>query len=208
MAHNHSHHYHSEPSNVKTSTLWICLIINIIFVIVEASIGWKSNSIGLLSDAGHNLSDTLGLLLSLVAIYLLASNKESRRSISRYVTVANASLLLVAILLIMSESINKIVHPEAVDASAVMLTAFIGIGINGLTAWLLMQGQDGDINIKAAYLHAATDALVSVGVVISGAIIRFTGFNVIDPIVSLVISLVIAVPTVKLLISALKMNNL
>ena len=207
MAHNHSHH-HSEPYHVMTSTLWICLVINIVFVIVEALIGLKSNSIGLLSDAGHNLSDTLGLLLSFVAIYLLASNKDSRRSISRYVTVANASLLLVAILFIVYESINKMVHPEKVDTSAVMLTALIGIGINGLTAWLLMRGQDGDINIKAAYLHAATDALVSVGVVISGAIIRITGFNMIDPIVSLVISLIIAVPTVKMLISALKMKNL
>lgn len=206
MTENHTHR-HSDPANVKTSTLWICLAINIAFVVTEALIGWQSNSTGLLSDAGHNLSDALGLMLSLIATYMLASDKSSNRTISRYLTTANAGLLLIAVFLIAWESIGKIIRPEAVDASAVMLTALIGIVINGLTAWLLMRGQKGDLNMKAAFLHAATDTLVSVGVVISGAAIHFTGYDLIDPLVSLCITLIIAVPTVKLLVSSLKTKN-
>lgn len=204
MAHFHSYNHTEHSVNAPVRILYICLAINLIFVIAEAFAGWKSNSTGLLSDAGHNLSDALGLLLSLAAIYLNRSGNKTNQTVSRYITLANGLLLLGAIFLIVYESIDKIIHPQEINATAVIAVSSVAIIINGLTAWLLMKGQGDDINIKAAYLHAATDAFVSVSVVISGIIISTTGWNMIDPLLSLAISIFIALPTIKLIHTALK----
>ena len=204
MAHFHSHNHTEHSANASVRTLYICLAINLLFVAAEAFAGWKSNSTGLLSDAGHNLSDALGLLLSLAAIYLNRSGNRTNQTVSRYITLANGLLLLGAIFLIVYESIDKIINPQEVNATAIIAVSSVAIFINGLTAWLLMKGQGDDINIKAAYLHAATDALVSVSVVISGIIISTTGWNMIDPLLSLVISIFIALPTIKLIHTASK----
>ena len=204
MAHFHSHNHKEHSVNAPVRILFICLAINLIFVAAEAFAGWKSNLTGLLSDAGHNLSDALGLLLSLAAIYLNRSGNKTNQTVSRYITLANGLLLLGAIALIVYESIDKIIHPQEINATAVIAVSSVAIFINGLTAWLLMKGQGDDINIKAAYLHAATDALVSVSVVISGIIISTTGWNMIDPLLSLAISIFIALPTIKLIRTALK----
>ena len=204
MAHFHSHNHTEHSANAPVRTLYLCLAINLIFVAAEAFAGWKSNSTGLLSDAGHNLSDALGLLLSLAAIYLNRSGNKTNQTVSRYITIANGLLLLGAIALIVYESIDKIIHPQEINATAVIAVSSVAIFINGLTAWLLMKGQGDDINIKAAYLHAATDALVSVSVVISGIIISTTGWNMIDPLLSLAISIFIVFPTIKLIRTALK----
>ena len=204
MAHFHSHNHTEHSVNTPVRILYICLAINLIFVAAEAFAGWKSNSTGLLSDAGHNLSDALGLLLSLAAIYLNRSGNRTSQTVSRYITLANGLLLLGAIALIVYESIDKIIHPQEINATAVIAVSSVAIFINGLTAWLLMKGQGDDINIKAAYLHAATDALVSVSVVISGIIISTTGWNMIDPLLSLAISIFIALPTIKLIHTASK----
>ena len=204
MAHFHSHKHTEHSVNTPVRILYICLAINLIFVAAEAFAGWKSNSTGLLSDAGHNLSDALGLLLSLAAIYLNRSGNGTNQTVSRYITLANGLLLLGAIFLIVYESIDKIINPQEVNATAIIAVSSVAIFINGLTAWLLMKGQGDDINIKAAYLHAATDALVSVSVVISGIIISTTGWNMIDPLLSLAISIFIALPTIKLIHTALK----
>ena len=204
MAHFHSHNHTAHSANASVRTLYICLAINLLFVAAEAFAGWKSNSTGLLSDAGHNLSDALGLLLSLAAIYLNRSGNRTNQTVSRYITLANGLLLLGAIFLIVYESIDKIINPQEVNATAIIAVSSVAIFINGLTAWLLMKGQGDDINIKAAYLHAATDALVSVSVVISGIIISTTGWNMIDPLLSLAISIFIALPTIKLIHTASK----
>lgn len=204
MAHFHSHNHTEHSVNTPVRILYICLAINLIFVAAEAFTGWKSNSTGLLSDAGHNLSDALGLLLSLAAIYLDRSGNKTSQTVSRYITLANGLLLFGAIALIVYESIDKIINPQEINATAVIAVSSVAIIINGLTAWLLMKGQGDEINIKASYLHAATDALVSVSVVISGIIISTTGWNMIDPLLSLAISIFIAFPTIKLIHTALK----
>ena len=204
MAHFHSHNHTEHSANTSVRTLYICLAINLLFVAAEAFAGWKSNSTGLLSDAGHNLSDALGLLLSLAAIYLNRAGNMVSQIVSRYITLANGLLLLGAIFLIVYESIDKIINPQEINATAIIAVSSVAIFINGLTAWLLMKGQGDDINIKAAYLHAATDALVSVSVVISGIIISTTGWNMIDPLLSLAISIFIALPTIKLIHTASK----
>ena len=182
MAHFHSHNHTEHSVNTPVRILYICLAINLIFVAAEAFTGWKSNSTGLLSDAGHNLSDALGLLLSLAAIYLDRSGNKTIQTVSRYITLANGLLLFGAIALIVYEK-HRQDHQilRKINATAVIAVSSVAIIINGLTAWLLMKGQGDEINIKAAYLHAATDALVSVSVVISGIIISTTGWNMIDP---------------------------
>lgn len=200
--HNHNHSVGESLAKSAIGTIYLCLLINICFVVVEALVGLWSNSTGLLSDAGHNLSDILGLVLSLIALRL--EKRKGGERMTLYVTIANVALLLVAVALIVGESIDKIMHPTVVNAEAVVGVALVAIVINGLTAWILLRGKSDNINIRAAFLHAATDALVSVGVVISGVVIRVTGVNIIDPLVSLVISVVIAVPTIKLLIRTLR----
>lgn len=205
MLHSHSHSHSNAYSSIRT--LYVCLILNIAFVAIEAIIGWKSNSTGLLSDAGHNLSDALGLLLSLIAICMEKSRNMNNQKISKYITLANGLLLLLAVVIIVWEGIDKLLFPQSVDAEAVFFTSFAAIIINGVTAYLLMKGDFDNINIKAAYLHAATDMLVSVGVVLSGVAIMVTGLNIIDPIISLVISAIISVPAIKLVIKSLKSIN-
>lgn len=203
---NHHHHHHpiaDEPQQQKKLII-ICLIINLAFVIIEAGAGYLYNSIGLLSDAGHNLSDVLGLVLALVGIILAQTANRGRAKIANYVTLLNALLLIVAVIIIGIESIQKIIYPTLVNGFAVIITSAIAIIINGVTAAILLKGSNKNTNIKAAYLHAATDALVSVGVLLSGLIIALTGYNIIDGIISLLITIIIAVPAFRLLLSAKK----
>lgn len=204
MAHSHHHGHDGGPKNTPIRVLYLCLVLNLLFVAAEAWAGWRSNSTGLLSDAGHNLADVLGLLLSLIALYMNRAKGSINKKLSKYVTLTNGLLLIGAVSLIIFESIEKIVHPQQVHAETVIIVSVAAIVVNGFTAWLLMRGEKNDINIKAAYLHAASDMLVSVAVVISGIIISFTGWNIIDPALSLLVSFFIAVPALKLVIAALK----
>ena len=200
MEHTHKHSFVGLGANV----LIVALTINIVFVAAEALVGFWSNSTGLLSDAGHNLSDVLGLGLSLLAIRLeKRAGKDSRR-FSRYVTLANGALLIAAVVIILFESIDKILNPVEVNGLAVIVTSAVAILINGLTAFLLMKGDKDNINIRAAFLHAASDTLVSVAVVASGVVIKLSGWNLIDPILSLLVSAVIAVPTVRLIVRTIR----
>jgi len=204
MAHSHHHGHDGGPKNTPIRVLYLCLVLNLLFVAAEAWAGWRSNSTGLLSDAGHNLADVLSLLLSLIALYMERAKGRINKKLSKYVTLINGLLLIGAVSLIIFESIEKIVHPQQVHAETVIIVSVAAIVVNGFTAWLLMRGEKNDINIKAAYLHTASDMLVSVAVVISGIIISFTGWNIIDPALSLLVSFFIAVPALKLVIAALK----
>ncbi|MGN0202336.1 MAG: cation diffusion facilitator family transporter [Candidatus Cryptobacteroides sp.] len=199
--HEHTHGHIHEHSSVgaRPGILLIALLVNLAFVAAEAIVGRWSNSTGLLSDAGHNLSDALGLLLSLIAVQVESRGGRDSKKVSRYVTLANAAILMLAVLMILFESLDKILNPVEVNGSAVIVTSAVAIFINGFTALLLMKGGRGDINIRAAFLHAASDTLVSVAVVASGIVIRFTGWNLIDPLLGLLVTLVIAVPTVRLI---------
>lgn len=200
MEHTHKHSFEGLGSGV----LIVALAVNIVFVAAEAIVGWWSNSTGLLSDAGHNLSDVLGLGLSLLALSLEHRGGKDFRKVSRYVTLVNGALLMVAVVIILFESIDKILNPVEVNGMAVIITSAAAIVVNGLTAFLLMKGEKDDINIRAAFLHAASDTLVSVAVVASGIVIRLTGWNLIDPILSLLVSVLIAVPTVRLIANTVR----
>ena len=202
MHHHHHHHPIADDPQQQKKQIIICLIINLAFVIIEAGAGYLYNSFGLLSDAGHNLSDVLGFVLAVLGIILAQSAHREGAKIASYVTLLNALLLIVAVIIIGIESIQKIIHPTTVNGFAVIITSAIAIFINGLTAALLLKGSNKNTNIKAAYLHAATDALVSVGVLVSGVLIALTGYNIIDGIISLLITIIIAVPAFRLLLSA------
>jgi len=212
MSHeHHHHHHHAHVGNPSQSGLLIfCIALNLLFVAVEALVGLTEHSLSLLSDAGHNLSDVFSLVLVLFAFHLAKVRAGGHftyglKKSTVLISLLNAILLLVAIGGIVAESIHKFSEPTDVNGVAVSWTAGIGIVINGLTALLLMKGQKGDINVRGAFLHMVADTLVSVGVVISGVIIAWTGWNIVDPVVSLIIALVILATTWNLLTASLRL---
>ncbi len=204
---NHHHHDHAVPASTDKrmrNILIISIALNLLFVIIEASIGVWKNSLSLLSDAGHNLSDAFSLALVLVGFYLAQRAANSHytygyKKSTILISLLNAVLLLVAVGVIVAESIHKMRMPVAIDGAAISWTAGVGILVNGVTTLLLMRGQQNDLNVRGAFLHMAADTLVSVGVVISGVIISLTGWFIIDPIISIVIALVILISTWELL---------
>ena len=173
-------------------------------------VGFWQDSLSLLSDAGHNLSDVFSLLLVLIAFKLakVHANKQYTYGYKKstvLISLVNAILLLVAIGGILIESYHKFYEPAEINGAVVSWTAGVGILINGLTVVLLMKGQKNDMNVRGAFLHMVADTLVSVGVVISGIIISFTGWYVIDPIVSIIIAIVILISTWELLTGSLRL---
>ena len=187
------------------------IVLNLAFVAVEAAVGFWQDSLGLISDAGHNLSDVFSLVLAMIA-FRLAKVHSSRKFTYGYkkstvlISLLNAIILLVAVGAIVIESIHKFSSPSPINGAAVSWTAGVGIFINGITAWLLMKNQKHDLNVRGAFLHMAADTLVSVGVLASGIVISVTGFSFIDPIVSLVIAFVILVSTWHLLSESLRLS--
>ena len=213
MSHDHEHHHHHHhgaPASIGAIFI-VSIALNALFVVIEAAVGLWQDSMSLLSDAGHNLSDVLSLVLVLVA-FRLAKHRSTNRYTYGYkkstvlISLLNALILLVAVGAIVAESIHKLRQPAALDGGVISWTAGVGIVINGLTALLLMKGQKEDLNVRGAFLHMAADTLVSVGVVISGVVIRLTGLYIIDPIVSLIIALVILITTWDLLSDSLRLS--
>ena len=182
----------------------VSIALNTGSVILEVAVALIFHSLGLLSDAGHKLIDVFALVIALVG-FRLARRQDGRDygRISAGIALVNALILLVAVIIIICESIGKFSSPEPVNGAAISWTAGVGILVSGLSAWLLMRHRE-DINTRAAFLHMATDSLLSLGVVISGIVISLTGLHVIDPIVSLVIAAVILFNTVRLLRDALR----
>lgn len=211
-AHSHHHHHHHVEKITSLNGIFIfSIVLNLLFVIIEAAIGLLEGSLSLLSDAGHNLSDVFSLVLVLVAFQLAKVHANSRftygyKKSTVLISLLNAIILLVAVGAIVIESIHKFYEPTDVNGEAISWTAGVGIVINGLTALLLMRGQKNDLNVRGAFLHMAADTLVSVGVVISGIVISMTGWTIVDPIVSLVIAFVILVSTWNLLSGSLRLS--
>lgn len=202
--HNHHSHEHShEPANYSLA-FKIGLALNSGLVIAEVIFGWLAHSLALLADAGHNLSDVLALLLAWGASELsrrpptLRYTYGLRRS-SILVALLNATFLLLATGGIAWEAIQRLREPGTVAGGAVMGVAAVAIAINTATALMFMSGSKGDLNIRAAFLHMAGDALVSVGVVIAGLVILVTGWFWCDPVMSLIIVAAIVVGTWGLL---------
>ena len=209
--HGHHHHHHVAADNGQMrKILWIAIILNLLFVGVETGVGLWQNSLSLLSDAGHNLSDVFSLVLVVVGMHLVKVHSNEHytygyKKSTILISLANALLLLVAVGVIIAESVHKLREPAAIDGTVISWTAGVGILINGVTTLLLMRGQKGDLNIRGAFLHMAADTLVSIGVVISGIVIKHTGWFIIDPIISMVIAIVILISTWDLLRDSMRL---
>lgn len=210
MAHHHDagsgpsdHGHHQAPANFDRAFA-IGVGLNVGFVVIEAAYGLKANSLALVADAGHNLSDVAGLLLAWGAAWLGRQEPTARRTYgygrtSILAALANAIFLLVAIGAVGWEAIQRFSAPAPVEGRIVVIVAAVGIAVNGGTALLFMRGRKGDINIQGAFLHMASDALVSIGVVLSGLAMLLTGWAWLDPVVSLILVVVVAFGTWGLL---------
>ncbi|WP_068876553.1 cation diffusion facilitator family transporter [Phenylobacterium sp. CCH9-H3] len=204
--HGHGHgggHHHHAPANMGRAFA-IGVILNTAFVAAEVAAGLWTGSLALLADAGHNLSDVLSLLLAWGATVLARRAPAGRRTYGlRKATIlaslANAILLLVAVGAIASEAAHRFREPAAIDSDLVMLTASLGVLINGATALLFMRGSHDDLNVRGAFLHMAADAGVSLAVVAGAFLMARTGILWIDPALSLIIAGVIVLGTWSLL---------
>lgn len=207
------HHAHAHNSMVTSlnRAFIIGIVLNLAFVLVEAGAGIAFDSMALLSDAGHNLSDVVSLILALLA-FRLAKVKSGPHYTYGYkkstvlVSLLNAVILLVAVGAILVESIGKIKNPQPVPGGAIAWVAGVGVLINAFTAFLFLKDKEKDLNIKGAYLHMAADALVSVGVLVAGIVIRQTGWYVIDPVIGIIVAVIILVSTWGLLRDSLRLS--
>ena len=212
MSHEHSHQ-HSHTINAKSlnKAFIIGIVLNLAFVVIEFAAGFWFDSLALLSDAGHNLSDVVSLVLALLA-FRLAKVKANERYTYGYkkstilVSLLNAVILLVAVGAIVIESIHKLSNPAVVPGGAIAWVAGVGVLINAFTAFLFMKDKEKDLNVKGAYLHMAADALVSVGVLVAGIVISRTGWYIIDPIIGLIVAVVILISTWNLLHESLRLT--
>ena len=207
MAHDHAHHHHAHDhshgraahSHAPESFGWAFAIgasLNTGFVIAELIFGYAANSLALISDAIHNLSDVIALLLAWAAAWLAERKPTQRhtygyRRVSILAALFNAGLLLVAVGGIAVEAVDRLYTPAPVAGWTIVVVAALGVAINGFTALLFMRGRHGDLNIRGAYLHMVADAGVSLGVVVAALIIMVTGWLWLDPAISLVIAAVV-----------------
>ena len=208
--HGHGHHHHHPAPGDNGRAFGIAIGLNTAFVAIEFVYGFIANSTALMADAGHNLSDVLGLGLAWGAALLTKSAPTRRftyglRGSTTLAALANALLLMIACGAIAWEAVHRFAHPEPVAGTTVSIVALVGVLINGFSAWLFMAGSKDDINVRGAYQHMAADAALSLGVVVSGVVIMYTGWTWLDPAVSLVLVVVIVVGTWSLLKESIQM---
>ena len=207
--HAHGHGHTHAPASF-TRAFAIGIVLNIAFVIAEAGVGLVMGSVALLADAGHNLGDVLGLGVAWGGAALARTPPTKRftyglRGSTILAALLNALLLLVALGAIALEAARRLAEPSPVPGLTVSAVAAAGIIVNGLTAWLFARGRHGDLNTRAAFLHMASDALVSAGVVVAGLVIWATGLGWIDPLVSLILAALISWQTWGLLRETVEM---
>ena len=207
-AHGHGHgHGHSHAPADFGRAFAIGVALNTVFVVVEASFGYISGSMALVADAGHNLSDVLGLLIAWAASAAASPRfTYGLKSSTILAALANAALLMIAIGAILFETIDRLMNPVEPEGWTMIWVAGVGIVINTATALLFVSGRKDDLNIQGAFMHMAADALVSVGVVIAGVAILLTGAVWLDPVTSLVILAVIGWGTWGLARDSLKLG--
>lgn len=203
MSHHKNHNHSATPQNFNSAFI-IGIVLNVIYIVVEVVYGLLINSMALLADAGHNFSDVLGLLFAWGAAYLAKTATTEKRTYGlRKSTILaaffNSIFLMIAVGAITIEAIRKLILPEPVQGTTIMIVAGIGFIINAITALLFMKGREKDLNIKGAFMHMAADAGVSLGVVLAGLTIFYTNWLWVDPAISLVIVLVITIGTWSLL---------
>lgn len=202
---------HAHDGQDFTRAFAVGIALNLGFVLFEAAFGIAANSMALLSDAGHNLSDVLGLVLAWggAAMAKRAASARFTYGLKKAPILAalfNSLFLLVAVGAILAEAVRRLIHPAATEAKIVIAVAATGIVINGITAWLFARGRRNDINIRGAFLHMAADAVVSLAVVIGGFVILWTGLRWVDPLISIAVAVVILWSSVGLLRESIGMS--
>lgn len=208
MEHEHTHNHTITSLN---KAFIIGIVLNLIFVAVEFGAGFYFDSLALLSDAGHNLSDVVSLILALLAFRLAKVRANAKytygyKKSTVLVSLLNAVILLIAVGGILVESFDKLKNPQEVPGGAIAWVAGVGVLINAFTAFLFLKDKDKDLNVKGAYLHMAADALVSVGVLVAGLVIRQTGWYIIDPIIGIVVAIIILISTWNLLHDSIRLS--
>jgi cobalt-zinc-cadmium efflux system protein len=194
------HHTHGNHPRSYSRAFGVGIALNIGFVLVEAYFGLRADSLALLADAGHNLSDVLGLVLAWAGMWVARFRPDERHTYgwqraSIMAALINALILLVAMGSMAWEAVHRFASPTPIQGQTVMLVAAAGVLVNGATAWLFHSGSRIDLNIRGAFLHMAGDALVSLGVVVAGAVYLWTGWMWLDPVMSLVIALLVVFGT-------------
>ena len=211
-AHDHDHaHAHDHAPRDFGRAFAVGVVLNSAFVVVEAGYGLISGSMALVADAGHNLSDVLGLLMAWAASVAARRPASARftwglKSSTILAALANGMLLLVALGAILFETVHRLIWPVQPDGQIMVWVAAVGIAINTGTALMFMAGRKHDLNVRGAFLHMAADALVSAGVVVAGLVVLYTGWVLVDPLVSLVIVAVIGWGTWGLLRDSVKLG--
>ncbi len=206
MEHNHQH----TPLGQIGNAFKAGIALNVIFIVVEVIYGFLSNSMALVSDAGHNFSDVVALVFSWIAI-LLSERKPTMKftyGLRRSTILAalfNTILLLVAVAFLLYETVTRIGSTDVIKSGNIIIISSTGIIINGLTAWLFMKGKEHDLNIRSAFIHFLADTLVSAGVLLAGIIMFFTGIRWIDTVVSFIIIVVILYSSYRLLIDSVSL---
>ena len=189
----------------------IGIALNFLFVVIEVSVGFSIHSLSLLSDAGHNLADVASLAMSLIAIRLLKVKPTDKftygyKKTTVLVALLNAAILLLSIGAIGYEALHRLFHPEPLPGKTISIVAAIGIAINAITALLFLRNKDSDLNIRSAFLHLLSDAIVSAALVIGGFAIFYTHQFWIDPVLSLLVAIVILFSTWQLLRDSLRLS--
>ncbi len=195
MAANHAHAHNHTPPNFNRAFA-IGTVLNLLFVFIEAGYGVLANSLALIADAGHNLSDVMALLLAWGAMALAHRSATAKHTFgfkkgTILASLGSALLLCAAIGIIIWEAIGRMRSPMPVQGMTIAVVAAIGVVVNTVTALLFMAGRKTDLNIKGAFLHMAADAAVSAGVVVSGVLITFTHWHILDPLISIAIAVVV-----------------
>jgi len=204
MSHGHNHSHAPAISGQNEKAFLFGIGLNVIFVIAEIIAGVAYNSMALLTDAGHNITDVTSLVLSLAAFRLANKKATSKftygfKKTTILAALFNAIILLIAIGVLGYESFHRLFKPEPVEGNAIAWVAGLGIAVNSISAWLFFKNRNDDLNVKSAYLHLLADALVSIGVVVAGFIISYTHWYYIDPLIGIVVMIVILISTWSLL---------
>lgn len=213
MEHNHEGHNHGQAQVLThiNKAFIIGIVLNLAYVIIQVIIGLKINSLSLLSDAGHNFLDVAGLALAMLA-FKLAKSKSTKKYTYGYkkasilISLLNAVILLISIGAIGYEAIFRFQNPQPIPGKIIAIIAFIGIIINGVSAFMFFRDKEKDLNVKSAFLHLASDAMVSLGLVIGGIVIYYTNLYWIDPLLSIIICIVIIASTWNLLKDSLRLS--
>ena len=194
------HHTHGNQPLSYNRAFGVGIALNVGFVLIEVYFGWRAHSLALLADAGHNLSDVLGLVLAWAGMWVARFRPDERHTYgwqraSIMAALVNALILLVAMGSMAWEAVHRFASPTPIQGQTVILVAAAGVLVNGATAWLFHSGGRSDLNIRGAFLHMAGDALVSLGVVIAGAVYLWTGWMWLDPVMSLIIAMLVVFGT-------------